>query len=82
MYKRQVFILLGLMVIYGLGLTWFGFVLSTIAFLSVGIRVLGEPSLRYGLMISVPFSIGFWALLTKGLNVYLEPGRLFTLLGF
>jgi putative tricarboxylic transport membrane protein len=28
-----VFILLGLMVIYGLGLTWFGFVLSTIAFL-------------------------------------------------
>nr|WP_241496692.1 hypothetical protein [Aeromonas caviae] len=48
----------------------------------MGIRVLGEPSLRYGLMISVPFSIGFWALLTKGLNVYLEPGRLFTLLGF
>lgn len=79
---RRVFILLGLMVIYGLGLTWFGFVLSTIAFLSVGIRVLGKPSLRYGLMISVPFSIGFWALLTKGLNVYLEPGRLFTLLGF
>ncbi|MGY2437526.1 tripartite tricarboxylate transporter TctB family protein, partial [Escherichia coli] len=31
---RRVFILLGLMVIYGLGLTWFGFVLSTIAFLT------------------------------------------------
>ena len=47
-------------------------------FLIVGIRLMGEPSLAFACKVSVPFTLIFWALLTKGLNVYLEPGRLFT----
>ena len=43
-----------------------------------GILLMGEQSLAFACKVSIPFTLIFWALLTKGLNVYLEPGRLFT----
>ncbi|MCS3455737.1 putative tricarboxylic transport membrane protein [Aeromonas sp. BIGb0405] len=75
---RLVFSLLLLMVAYGFALTWLGFLISTILFVMVGIRLMGEPRWSYAIKISLPFTLCFWALLTKGLHVYLEPGRLFT----
>ena len=72
--------LLLLMLIYGVALGWLGFVIATILFLIGGIRLMGERSLSFAYKVSVPFTLIFWALLTKVLNVYLEPGRLFTYL--
>ena len=74
---RLVFALL-LMLAYGLALGWLGFLVATTLFLIGGIRLMGEQSLAFACKVSLPFTLIFWALLTKGLNVYLEPGRLFT----
>ncbi len=75
---RLVFALLLLMLAYGLALGWLGFLVATTLFLIGGIRLMGEQSLAFTCKVSLPFTLIFWALLTKGLNVYLEPGRLFT----
>ena len=75
---RLVFALLLLMLAYGLALGWLGFLVATTLFLIGGIRLMGEQSLAFACKVSLPFTLIFWALLTKGLNVYLEPGRLFT----
>ncbi|MFT6925266.1 MAG: putative tricarboxylic transport membrane protein [Psychromonas sp.] len=66
-----------LMTAYGFGLTWVGFVLATSLFLIAGFWVLGErrKSVLFGA--SFPFVTAFWLLLTKGLDIYLEPGYLF-----
>jgi len=66
-----------LMTAYGFGLTWLGFVLATSLFLLAGFWVLGErrKSVLFGA--SFPFVTAFWLLLTKGLDIYLEPGYLF-----
>ncbi|ACP09460.1 tripartite tricarboxylate transporter TctB family protein [Vibrio cholerae] len=67
-----------LMALYGLGLTYLGFVLATSFFLLAGFYLLGErrKSILFGA--SFPFVLAFYLLLTKGLDVYLEPGHLFT----
>ncbi|GAK83179.1 tricarboxylate transport protein TctB [Vibrio ponticus] len=66
-----------LMALYGIGLTYLGFVLATSAFLLAGFYLLGErrKSILFGA--SFPFVIAFYLLLTKGLDIYLEPGLLF-----
>jgi putative tricarboxylic transport membrane protein len=66
-----------LMIAYGFGLTWLGFVLATSLFLLAGFWVLGErrKSVLFGA--SFPFVTAFWLLLTKVLDIYLEPGYLF-----
>ncbi|EMP4394075.1 tripartite tricarboxylate transporter TctB family protein [Vibrio fluvialis] len=68
-----------LMALYGAGLTYLGFVLATSFFLMAGFYILGErrKSILFGA--SFPFVIAFYLLLTKGLDVYLEPGLIFTL---
>ncbi|GAB2661136.1 tripartite tricarboxylate transporter TctB family protein [Vibrio panuliri] len=66
-----------LMAIYGVGLTYLGFVIATSGFLLVGFYLLGErrKSVLFGA--SIPFVVAFYLLLTKGLDIYLEPGLLF-----
>lgn len=66
-----------LMTAYGFGLTWLGFVLATSLFLLAGFWALGErrKSILFGA--SFPFVTAFWLLLTKVLDIYLEPGYLF-----
>tara|TARA_R110001583_G_scaffold51161_11_gene159804 strand:+ start:38706 stop:39185 length:480 start_codon:yes stop_codon:yes gene_type:complete len=66
-----------LMIAYGFGLTWLGFVLATSLFLIAGFWALGErrKSVLFGA--SFPFVTAFWLLLTKVLDIYLEPGYLF-----
>lgn len=66
-----------LMVGYGIGLTWLGFVLATSLFLLIGFWLLGERRKAVLLGASFPFVTLFWLLLTKVLDIYLEPGYLF-----
>lgn len=66
-----------LMTAYGLGLTWLGFVLATSLFLLGGFWLLGERRKAVLLGASFPFVTLFWLLLTKVLDIYLEPGYLF-----
>jgi len=74
---RLLIIFVVLMIAYGFGLTWLGFVLATSLFLLAGFWVLGErrKSVLFGA--SFPFVTGFWLLLTQVLDIYLEPGYLF-----
>ena len=66
-----------LMIGYGIGLTWLGFVLATSLFLLIGFWLLGERRKVVLLGASFPFVTLFWLLLTKVLDIYLEPGYLF-----
>jgi len=68
-----------LMALYGVGLTYLGFVLATGFFLLAGFYLLGErrKSILFGA--SFPFVIAFYLLLTQGLDIYLEPGVIFTM---
>ncbi|WP_045406274.1 tripartite tricarboxylate transporter TctB family protein [Vibrio jasicida] len=68
-----------LMALYGVGLTYIGFVLATGFFLLAGFYLLGErrKSVLFGA--SFPFVIAFYLLLTQGLDIYLEPGLIFTI---
>ncbi|EIX4874353.1 tripartite tricarboxylate transporter TctB family protein [Vibrio vulnificus] len=68
-----------LMALYGFGLTYLGFVLATGFFLLAGFYLLGERRKSVLLGASFPFVLAFYLLLTKGLDVYLEPGLIFTL---
>ncbi len=70
---------LGLMALYGAGLTYVGFVLATSLFLLGGFYLLGERNKKILFGASFPFVIAFYLLLTQGLDIYLEPGLLFTL---
>jgi putative tricarboxylic transport membrane protein len=69
-----------LMALYGVGLTYIGFVLATSLFLLAGFYLLGERRVKVLLGASFPFVIAFYLLLTQGLDIYLEPGVVFTLL--
>ncbi|MGF1697965.1 tripartite tricarboxylate transporter TctB family protein [Vibrio kyushuensis] len=66
-----------LMALYGVGLTYLGFVLATSLFLLAGFYLLGERRKSVLLGASFPFVIAFYLLLTEALDVYLEPGLLF-----
>ncbi|UPQ86837.1 tripartite tricarboxylate transporter TctB family protein [Vibrio sinaloensis] len=70
---------LSLMALYGVGLTYIGFVLATSLFLLAGFYLLGERRKKVLLGASFPFVLAFYLLLTQGLDIYLEPGVIFTL---
>ncbi len=65
------------MIFYGLIIKLAGFIISTILFLIVGFRILGERRVKILLLASIPFVVVFWFLLNRILGVYLEPGVLF-----
>lgn len=66
-----------LMIAYGATITRLGFVTSTTLFLGLGIVLLGERRWYVVLGLALAVALGFWALLTKLLGIYLEPGWLF-----
>ena len=68
-----------LMALYGIGLTYLGFVLATGFFLLAGFYLLGERRKPILFGASFPFVIAFYLLLTQGLDIYLEPGLIYTL---
>jgi putative tricarboxylic transport membrane protein len=69
---------IALMAAYGVGLTYIGFVLATGTFLLVGFYLLGERRKRVLFGASYPFVFAFYLMLTQGLDIYLEPGLIFT----
>ena len=62
-----------LMSAYGLTIRPFGFLLSTSVFLIAGFALLGERSPVRLLLVAVPLVVAFWALMTQGLDVFIEP---------
>jgi putative tricarboxylic transport membrane protein len=68
--------LCGLMLFYGAAITRLGFLASTWLFLVGGILLLGERRWSVVLALSIGIALGFWAVLTKLLGIYLEPGLL------
>jgi len=73
----RVGLLLLVTVAYGATFTWLGFLVATMLFLTAGYLILGE---RRPLVIgaaSVLVTVGFWAIMTKLLGIYLAPGELF-----
>lgn len=74
---KQAGLLLALMIFYSFIIKLVGFIISTILFLIVGFRILGEQRVKILLLASIPFVLVFWFLINKILGVYLEPGTLF-----
>ncbi|QMV14367.1 tripartite tricarboxylate transporter TctB family protein [Vibrio spartinae] len=68
-----------LMTLYGIGLTYVGFVIATTLFLAIGFYLLGERRKKVLFGASFPFVLSFYLLLTQGLDIYLEPGVIFTI---
>ena len=66
----RAFAFLGLMSLYGLTLRPLGFILSTSLFLVAGFLLLGERRPSSLLLASVPLVVAFWALMDRGLGVY------------
>ena len=64
---------LALMSVYGLSIRPMGFILSTSVFLIAGFALLGERSILKLLLVALPLSVGFWVLMTQGLDVFIEP---------
>ncbi len=62
-----------LMSLYGLTIRPLGFILSTSVFLIAGFALLGERSPVKLLLVALPIAVGFWVLMTHGLDVFLEP---------
>ncbi len=70
-----------LVFLFAQALEWVGFLLSTILFLIIGYWLLGERRIKTLLIASIPFAVCFWFLLAKLLEIYLAPGKLWTMLG-
>jgi putative tricarboxylic transport membrane protein len=73
----RVGLLLLSMVLYGASFTWLGFIVSTILFLVAGYVILGERRILVISAASILVTLGFWAIMTKLLGIYLAPGELF-----
>lgn len=73
---KPVLILMGLTLLYGFALDWFGFLISTTLFLIAGFYTLGEKRVKILLLVAVPFVFIFWFGLTQLLDIYLAPGRI------
>ena len=69
----RVIVLCVLMVLYGLTVRPFGFLISTSLFLIAGMLVLGERRLLMVLLSSVGIVVFFWVLMTQFLGVYIAP---------
>ena len=62
------------MLAYGLAFTPLGFVIATALFLAAGFLVLGERRVLVVTLLPAVFSLLFWAVMTRGLGLYLAPG--------
>ncbi|MCV6546467.1 MAG: tripartite tricarboxylate transporter TctB family protein [Cohaesibacter sp.] len=62
-----------LMSAYGFLVRPMGFLLATSLFLMVGFALLGERKLWRLVAVAVPTVFAFWALMTYGLDVFIEP---------
>lgn len=73
--------LVTLMVAYALAMTWLGFVIASILYLTGGFYILGERRIKVLLAASIPLVIGIWLLMSKILGMYIAPGEIFYMMG-
>ena len=64
---------LGFMSLYGLTVRPLGFLIATTVFLMAGFTLLGERRWWMSALVAVPLVVGFWVLMTQGLDVYIAP---------
>lgn len=64
------------MLAYGWIFTPLGFLVATTLFLMAGFLVLGERRVVVLALLPAAFSLAFWAVMTRGLGLYLAPGLL------
>lgn len=74
---RQVGSVILLMILYALLLRTFGFVLSTVSFLSLAAMVLGERNYKWLVPISLVGAFGIWYLVDQVLGIFLRPWPFF-----
>jgi putative tricarboxylic transport membrane protein len=77
----RTWLLIILMVGYGIAMTWLGFIISSILFLGIGFYLLGERRIKVILLASIPLVIGIWILMSKVLGMYIAPGEIFYIMG-
>jgi len=75
-FKKGFYFVLA-MLFYGYTIRTLGFIISTILFLIIGFRILGEKNIKVILLTSFGVSIVFWLLLTQVLGVYIQQGIIF-----
>ena len=75
-FRKGLYFILA-MLFYGYTIRTLGFIISTIIFLIIGFKILGEKSWKVVLLTSFGVSIIFWILLTQVLGVYIEQGLVF-----
>lgn len=68
-----VLLFLALMSLYGLTIRPWGFILASSILLGGGYWILGERKIWLLLATSIPIAVAFWALMTLGLGVFIEP---------
>ncbi len=78
---KRVFLLLGLMVFYGLIMKFLGFVIASVLFLMGGMWVLGERRWWLMLLSAIPLVLFIWVLMAQLLGMYIAPGEIFYILG-
>ncbi len=69
------------MLLYGLTMKWFGFILASIVFLLVGFWILGERRVKRMLFTAIFLVIILWAIMSLLLGVYIAPGEIFYQMG-
>ena len=74
LHWRPVFALCGLMLAYGFAMVPVGFVVSTTLFLAASFALLGERRKLVLALTPVLFSLAFYLLMTRALDLYLAPG--------
>ena len=71
---RRAGILCIVMLGYGFAFVPLGFIAATILFLLMGFVTLGERRIPVLVILPVIFTLGFWAVMTQLLGLYLAPG--------
>ena len=71
---RRAGILCVVMLGYGFAFTPLGFIVATTLFLLAGFLTLGERRITLLIILPLIFTLGFWALMTQALGLYLAPG--------
>ena len=66
------------MSIYGLIFKYIGFFIATFLFLNVSFWIMGERNIKMMLTISCSMIVVFWLFLRYFLDIYIDPGFLFT----
>ena len=74
-------LLIGIMIFYGITLSFLGFVISSVIFLVGGFCILGERRIWLLFIGSVPLVLFIWFLMSRILGMYIAPGEIFYLLG-